>query len=99
MNCAWYNKPRTRKCEKYDTETIHEIRFNESRSKFTKPCRHSYEINCPVELGRDSNWIDYRYALEECWDVGDDRGGKSNSGGDASFDFRFDRFQESNAWL
>jgi len=23
---------------------------------------HSYVINCPVEFGRDSNWIDYRYA-------------------------------------
>jgi len=23
---------------------------------------HSRVINCPVELGRDSNWIDYRYA-------------------------------------
>ena len=32
---------------------------------------HSYVINCPVELGRDSNWIDYRYASARTGDGGD----------------------------
>lgn len=58
---------------------------------------HSYVINCPVELGRDSNWIDYRYASGRT-------GGDDGDGGDGavqaiSFDFRPDRPGEPKAWL
>lgn len=35
--------------------TIYAFRSDGSRSKFAKPACHSCEINCPVELGRDSN--------------------------------------------
>lgn len=51
------------------------------RGKFARgePC-HSYVINCPVELGRDSNWIDYRYALGRT-------GGGDGDGGDGAGDF------------
>lgn len=53
------------------------------RGKFARgEVCHSYVINCPVELGRDSNWIDYRYALGRTG--GGDGGG---GGGDGAGDF------------
>lgn len=82
------------------TIQLNERRTENSENRAVIRC----EINRPVELGRDSNWIDCRYALKRYsgrrWTADDsDRGNKSNSGGDDSFDFRFDRLQELKAWL
>lgn len=46
-----------------------------ANSRAGRSC-HSYVINCPVELGHDSNWIDYRYALR-----GETGGGDGSGGG------------------
>lgn len=60
---------------------------------------HSCVINCPVELGRDSNWIDYRYAPGKGERVERVDGDGGDGGVGDSFDFRLDRSGEPKAWL
>lgn len=52
-----------------------------ANSRAGRSC-HSYVINCPVELGHDSNWIDYRYALRG--ETGGGDGSGSGGGGDGA---------------